>query len=206
MWMPREPDVFGHPTSPRSPSVARTTRADLADLRPLDARHRIEIHAQFVGVIEIVGAHRVRMQLQAGEVGHPQQRGGIAWHDLVGAAAGRKAQRHHLDPWRPRFRSALLIEELPVDAVGVAHEHVGTPARPAQRAVRHREVIAREIQLGVAVARKEHFLRVGDGDLAIPGADHFLCSFRRHVSRASQSSAKRIGISARHAQGHSRGR
>ena len=49
----------------------RAPPRDLADLRPLDARHRIEIDAQLVGMIEIVGAHRMRVQLEAGEVGHP---------------------------------------------------------------------------------------------------------------------------------------
>ena len=64
---------------------------DLAQLVPGDAGHRIEIDAQLVGVIEILGAHRVRVQLEAGEVGHPRQRGRVARHDLLRGAAGRKA-------------------------------------------------------------------------------------------------------------------
>ena len=77
-----------------------TTPRDLADLAPRDARHRIEIDAQLVGMIEIVGAHRMRVQLEAGEVGHPRERRGIARHDFLRGAAGRKAQRDDLDPRR----------------------------------------------------------------------------------------------------------
>ena len=101
-------------------------------------------------MVEIVGAHRVRVQLEAGEVGHPRERRGVARHHFFGAAAGRKAQRHHLDPGRPRLRRALLEEELAVDAVRIAHQHVGPAARGAQRAVGHGEVVAHEVELGVA--------------------------------------------------------
>ena len=45
-------------------------------------RHRIEIDAQLVGMIEIVVSNRVWMQLEAGEVGHPGQRRRIARHDF----------------------------------------------------------------------------------------------------------------------------
>ena len=60
---------------------------DAPHLRPLHARHRVEIDAQLVGVIEIVGTHRMRVQLEAGEVRHPEERGRIAWHHFLGAAA-----------------------------------------------------------------------------------------------------------------------
>jgi hypothetical protein len=41
----------------------------LPELVPFHAWDRVEIDAQLVRVIEIVGAHRVRVQLEAGEVG-----------------------------------------------------------------------------------------------------------------------------------------
>ena len=109
---------------------------DLAQLRPLDARHRVEVGAQLVGMIEILGPHRMRMELEAGEVGHPGQRRGIARHHLLGQASGREGERHHLDPLRARLRRALLVEELALDSVRVAHQHVGSAAgaRAARRA------------------------------------------------------------------------
>ena len=48
-------------------STSRATR-DVNDLAPVDARHRIEVDPKFVGVGEIVGAHRVRIEVDAAEV------------------------------------------------------------------------------------------------------------------------------------------
>jgi hypothetical protein len=55
----------------------------LAHLVPGHTGHRIEIDPQLVGMVEVLGAHRVRVQLEAGEVGHPGQRRGIARHHFV---------------------------------------------------------------------------------------------------------------------------
>src|SRR5439155_27217500 len=46
---------------------------DLAHLRPLDAGHRIEVHPQLVRMIEVLGADRVRVQLETGQVREPHQ-------------------------------------------------------------------------------------------------------------------------------------
>ncbi len=48
MWMPRDPDVLGQPTRPKSASVARTTPATSRTCAQVDARHRIEVDAQLV--------------------------------------------------------------------------------------------------------------------------------------------------------------
>ena len=130
---------------------------DLADLRPLDAGHRIEIDAQFVGMIEIVGAHRMRVQLEAGEVRHPGERGGIARHDFLRAAAGREAQRHDVDP-RRAATSARASGRRTRRRCRWDSGRARSAARPRrQRALRDGEVVAREIELGVAGLRKEHF-------------------------------------------------
>ena len=83
------PEVFGQPTSLKSSSTAATT-STRADLGPLHARHRIEVDAQLVGMLEVLGAHRVRVQLQAGEVREPGERRGVARHDLLGRAPDGK--------------------------------------------------------------------------------------------------------------------
>ena len=46
---------------------------------------------------------------------------------------------------RPRGGRALLVEELAVDAVRIAHEHVGAAAGAAQRAVGDGQVVADEV-------------------------------------------------------------
>ena len=68
--------------SPKSRSVRLDHLRHLAHLRPLDAGHRIEVHPQLVGMVQIVGADRMRMQLEAGEVGEPGQCRRVARHDF----------------------------------------------------------------------------------------------------------------------------
>jgi polyisoprenoid-binding protein YceI len=70
-------------------------------LRPLDARHRIEVDAQLVGMVEILGAHRAWSSRQPRFAIHAS--GSIARNDF-GLAPGWKAQGHDLDPVRPRAR------------------------------------------------------------------------------------------------------
>ena len=59
MWIPREPDVFGQPTQPDRLERLLRDHRHVADLRP---RARpgtgIEVDAQLVGVVEVVGADR----------------------------------------------------------------------------------------------------------------------------------------------------
>ena len=106
------------------------------------------------------------MQLEAGKVGEPDERGGVARHHLLGAAPRWETERHDLDPRWPRRGRALLIEEFAVDAVRVAHEHVRPAASAAQRAVGHRDVVAREVELRVFGLGEEDLARVRDRDLA----------------------------------------
>ena len=56
---------------------------DLADLRPWNAVDRVEVDAQLIRVVEILRAHGMRMQLEAGEIRHPRQARRAAWDDLV---------------------------------------------------------------------------------------------------------------------------
>ena len=132
-------------------------------------------------MIEIVGAHRMRMQLEAGEIGQPRERGCIARHHFLGDAARREAQLHHIDPGRATLRRALLIEVLAFNAVGIAHQHVGPPARAAQRPFRNSQVVAREIELRVPGLRKQHFVRVRDRDFAPGDAQDYSCVIARHI-------------------------
>ena len=103
-WMPREPDVFGQPTRPKSLEHLAHDARDLLQLRPLDARHRIEVDAQLVRMIEILGAHRMRVELEAAEVRHPRQRGRVARHDLL-----RRRGRTESAARRPRSSPAAQL-------------------------------------------------------------------------------------------------
>jgi hypothetical protein len=128
-------------------------------------------------MFEVLGAHGVWMQLEAGEVRQPGERSGIAGHHLLGAAARRKADFHHLDPGRPRLRGALLIEELALDTVGIAHQGVGTAAGATQGALGYGEVVLNEVQLGVLGLRKQDLAGVGDRHFATFDHQHFVFVF-----------------------------
>ena len=121
------------------------------------------------------------MQLEAGEVGHPGQRRGIARHDLLGGPARREPQRDHFYPVGSRLRRPLLVEELAVDAVRIADEHVRPPAGGAQRAIGDREVVAHEIELRVASLREKHLARVGDRDFPARNRQQLMFDPARHA-------------------------
>ena len=141
--------------SPRSSASRRARVAEhLARPRapprgsaPTRRRHRVEVDAQLVGVLEIAGADRVRVQVDAAEVHHPGELRGVADHDLLGGAARGEAQLHHLDPRRPRRGRALLVEELALGPVDVALQRHRAIAHAAQRAVGDGEVVADELEL-----------------------------------------------------------
>ena len=97
------------------------------------------------------------MQLQTGEIRHPHERGGVARHDFLGGASRREVQRDDVEPFRPRRRSAFLIEEVGVHAVRVTHEHVRPSAGAAQSAVGYGEVVPREVELRMTGLRKQDF-------------------------------------------------
>ena len=138
-------------------------------------------------MFEIVGAHRMRMQLEAGDVRHPDESRCVPRHDLFGGPPGGKSKRHHLDPRRTRLRRTFLIEKLSFDPVRVAHEHVGPIAGGAKRAPGDRQVVAHEIQLREPCFGKEDFSWIGDGNLAALDTEELaFCSARHRASRTGR--------------------
>jgi hypothetical protein len=117
-------------------------------------------------MIEVVGAHRMRMQLEAGEVGHPRQVGRMARHDLVGAAARREADRRHLRASRAAWPAPLLEEEFAADAVGVAHQHARAAARAAQCRLGDGDVVARRGRSCGPWPRDQRLRRMRDDNVA----------------------------------------
>ena len=104
--------------------------SDRAHVRPTHAGSRIEIDPQLVGMIEIAGAHRVRMQLDAAQIDDPRQPRRIIDHNFFRRAAGRKGQRHRSQPVRALGRRALLIKRLAFGAIDKALENDGTIPNP----------------------------------------------------------------------------
>src|SRR5215813_6349907 len=58
-----------------------------ANIGPAHTRHRIEIDAQFIGVIEIAGANRVWVQFDASEINNPSKPSHIIHDDFFRSSA-----------------------------------------------------------------------------------------------------------------------
>ena len=86
-------------------------------------------------------------------------------------------------------RRPLLIEELAADAVRIAHQHVRPAARALQRALGDREVVAREIELGVARLREQHLARIGDRHFASRDGEELLFGRARHALTITKTTA-----------------
>ena len=166
MWMPREPDVFGQPTSPTASSDSRAASATSRICAHAHARDRVEVDPQLVGMVEVLGADRVRVEVDAAEVGDPGQAGRVVDDDLVGGPAGREGQGRRPDELGHVLRRPLLEERLPGGAVDEPLERHRPPAGAAQRPVGDRQVVLDEVELGVAGLREVDLARVRDRDLA----------------------------------------
>jgi hypothetical protein len=122
-------------------------------------------------MIEILRAHRMRMQLEASEIGHPGQGRSVSRHDFLRAATRGKPYADYLHPWRSILGRSLLKEKLAADAIRKPNHGIGTPAGAAQRTFGNQKIVTNEVELGVAWLREEHFLRIGDDHLV--GADAY---------------------------------
>ena len=96
---------------------------DATNVVPLDARAGVEIDAQLVGMVEIIRADGVRMQLDAAEVHDPGEAGDIIDDDFFRGATRGKGQRDGSQPLGPVVRRALLVERLFLGAIHEALEH-----------------------------------------------------------------------------------
>ncbi len=166
------------------------------DVVPGDARYGVEVDPQLVGVVQVVGPYRVRVEVEAAEVGHPGQAGRVVDHDLVGRPARGEGELDRAEPVRPLLRGPLLEEEVAAGAVRVALEGHRPAASAAQRAVGDRDVVAHDLKLRDRAAgsiREVDFVRVGDGHLAAGdgedlGTGRHVPRIRGRVERARDSS------------------
>ena len=131
MWMPREPEVFGQPTSPHRLERLLADHRHVADLGPLDAGHGVQVHPQFVGMVQVVGPDGMRIEVDAAEVVDPGQPGRVLDDDLVRGPAAREGQLGGRQPLGRVVRGALLEERLlgdPVDEALEGHRAARMPA------------------------------------------------------------------------------
>jgi hypothetical protein len=98
----------------RGPPAPHTRRQRSATSRP---RHRIEVHPQFVRVVEVLGAHRMRIEVEAAKIHHPRQARSIADDSLLRRRPRRVVQRRRVDEIGMVVGHTLLEERLRVDAL-----------------------------------------------------------------------------------------
>jgi hypothetical protein len=144
--MPREPLVLGQPRRPSSSSSAFTSSATRTHVRPSHARPRIEIDAQLVGMLEVAGAHRVRVQLDAAEVDDPGQPRRVVT-TISSAVRPEGNDSVPCEPSGPLVGRALLVERLALGPVDEPLQHDRPVAIPASAPRSDREVVADDVEL-----------------------------------------------------------
>ncbi len=117
-------------------------------------------------MVEIVAAHGVRVEVDAPQVDHPGQLGGVADDNLLGGSARRKAEHRRLDPRRAVRGRSLLEEGLPLGALDKALERHRALGDAPHGALGDGQVVVEQVALGVPGKREEDLVRVGDLDLA----------------------------------------
>ena len=81
---------MGQPRSPTSFEQRLHFESYTAHIIPTHAWDRIEIDPQFVGMLKIAGADRMRMQFDATEIDDPGEPGRIIDDDLLRGSARRE--------------------------------------------------------------------------------------------------------------------
>ena len=145
---------------------------------------RVEVDAQLVGVLGVVGEVRPHVEAEAAEVHGPQRR---ARGRPTTSASRRRAVRRADDRASPATSGALSgtrfwKNDLPAAPSGKRCINAGRPPIAAHQRLGDREVVVDEVELRLAALGEEHLVGVGDRD-APSTVD--LDEWRRHPSRLS---------------------
>ena len=87
---------------------------------------RVEVDQEVVRPLDVAHARVPGVEVDAAEVDHPRQRGGVAHDREVSAVAARELDVDLADVVGMVRRDALLVERIAADAVGPA-QHVERP-------------------------------------------------------------------------------
>ena len=144
-----DPHVDVHAAAARGLREARV--AELAQQRPrlggdahgvveVGARLRVEVEAQLVGMVDVVVAHRPRVEGDRAHLRRPADDGDLGRADLVGVAAGGELDPRGLEVVGRALRHALLEERVAAALLaGREHDarvHALRPALERRRPVR----------------------------------------------------------------------
>ena len=183
------PVVFGKATMPCSARNAAHLDRRLADHLERRAGRRVEVDPQLVGVLRGRRTVRPRVEAEAPLVGGPQHVGDVGHHDRprLGAVDGGDGGR--LQPLGRAVGDPLLEEVRPGDPVGPALQQRRPAAHGPHQWLVDGDVVAGEVELGLAVLGEHHLARAGDRDgppgdvdvdrLTVVGLGHRRRQYRR---------------------------
>src|SRR5262249_734082 len=119
---------------------------DAPDILPYHSGPGIEVDTQFVRMIEVAAADRMRMQLNASKVDDPCQPSVIIDDHFFGRSSRRKRQRDGSQPLRAFARRPLLVKSVAFGAIDETFENDRTIADPFEGSRCNRQVIAYEVE------------------------------------------------------------
>jgi hypothetical protein len=117
-------------------------------------------------MVEILGLHGMRVEVDAAEIDRPHQAGGVAQHGFLSRGARGVLEFGDLDEVRALLRRSLLKDRFLGDALDEAFQDHRPTMDAAQRAVGDREVVIDQIELRDAQIVEHHLVRMCDGQLA----------------------------------------
>ena len=156
MCSPLPPEVFGQPTAPISSSTSWATWATRRTASKRALGHRVEVDPPLVGPLD-VGAPRVpRDGTRPSTSAPPRSRWRARSRTARRRAARTAGSRSRRSPptVRRARREPLLVDLLAVDAVGEAVQHARPLAQRADDPVADAQVVAGEVELGLAARRE----------------------------------------------------
>ncbi len=140
---------------------------DFAHIRPLAVGGRVEVDQEVIGLLDLRDARVPRVQLDATEIDHPGERGRVVDHreDRRVAAGELDVLLAHVVRMR---RHALLVEEVALHAIRVAHHMKRPGPQVRENSVGEVYVVMDEIALREAGLGEEDLVRVTDRDVHGP--------------------------------------
>ena len=178
---PAPPEVLGQPVAPKLGQDLHPARCG-----PPGARCRTRTAAWGPGRCATrpgalgVGPARVpRMELHRGHLHRPQHAGQLGDAQLVGVpAVAREAHPHRLQPRRRAAGHPLLVHLLAGHPGGKPMQHARPLAQRPDDPLPHRQVVAGQVELGLAAGREIHPVRVGDAHRPVPDLELRRCGHR----------------------------
>ena len=183
MCRPLPPEVFGQPVAPSSSSTSCTTWATRRTVPKPHWGIGIQVDAPLVGQLGVGPARVPGVELHGGHLHRPQHAGQFGDAQFVGVpAVAREVHPDGLHPRRRAVRDPLLVHLLAGHAGREPVQHAGPLAQRPDDAVAHRQVVAGQVQLGLAPGREVHPVRVGDPHRPVPDLEFYRLGHKQNVA------------------------